>query len=262
MKLTLRVVLMVPAILLAACAHHPADDPADPLEPVNRVVFTVNEKADQYVLRPVAKGYATVVPEPVRNGVTNFFDNLNEPRTIVNDVLQGKLRQSFADSGRFLLNLTAGLAGFVDVASEVGLKQHKEDFGQTLGKWGVGEGWYLMLPLFGPSDNRDLVGLVVDQPLKPSFYVPGRFDVYRYSAQFVDVLNIRANLLSSDRLLKEQFDRYLFVRTAFLQRRQSLIYDGNPPLEDYALPDDSPAPAESTPGTGPAAPVAAPDKQP
>ena len=231
------------ALTLAGCAHRPADDPADPLEPVNRAVFSFNEKADKYALRPVAQAYAYVVPEPARNGVTNFFDNLDEPRNIVNDLLQLKFKQGAINLGRLLLNTTAGLGGLFDVASEVGLAPHEEGFGQTLGYWGVGEGWYLMLPLLGPSDNRDLVGFVADMPTQGSFYLPGRYDVYKYSSTGVHAVNTRANFLSSDRLLNEQFDKYLFVRTAFLQRRYSLIYDGNPPLDDYQIPaDDPPAP--------------------
>ncbi len=236
--------LAVLAFLLAGCAHHPADDPADPLEPVNRAFFTFNEKADQYALRPAAKAYAYVVPEPARNGVTNFFDNLNEPRNIVNALLQLKFKQTAINLGRLSLNTVVGLGGFIDVASEVGLAPHEEGFGQTLGYWGVGEGWYLMLPLVGPSDNRDIVGMIADTFTYPSYFLPGRYDVYVYSARAVSLLNTRANLLSTDRLLNEQFDRYLFVRTAFLQRRQNLIYDGNPPLDDYAVPQDEPAPAK------------------
>ena len=243
MKYALSGSLALAALLLTGCAHRPADDPADPLEPVNRAFFTFNEKADQYALKPLAKGYVYVVPEPARNSVTNFFDNLDEPRNIVNDLFQLKFKQTAINTGRFLLNTTAGIGGLFDVASEVGLAPHEEGFGQTLGYWGVGEGWYLMLPLLGPSDNRDLVGTVADMPTKGSFWLPGHFDVYKYSAQFLEIVNKRANFLSSDRLLAEQFDRYLFVRTAFLQRRQSLIYDGNPPLDDYAIPgDDEPTP--------------------
>jgi len=161
------------------------------------------------------------VPEPARNGVTNFFDNLDEPRNAVNDVLQLKFKQSAKNVGRFLLNTIAGLGGLFDVASEVGLEPHVEDFGQTLGYWGVGEGWYLVLPLIGPSDNRDFAGFLADMPTQFSFYLPGRYDVERYGAQFV---------------------HYVFIRTGYLQRRQSLVYDGHPPLEDFVVPDDEPAP--------------------
>jgi phospholipid-binding lipoprotein MlaA len=233
------------ALLLGGCAHHPADNPADPLEPVNRVVFTINDKADKYALKPVARAYKYVVPEPARTGVTNVFDNLDEPRNIVNDLFQLKFKQSAVNLGRLLLNTVAGLGGLFDVASEVGLAPHTEDFGQTLGYWGVGEGWYLMLPLLGPSDTRDFAGFIVDMPTQFTFYLPGGQDPLRYGSQFLNVVNFRAGLLGTDRILDEQFDRYLFIRTAYLQRRQSLVYDGNPPPEEFVVPDDDePAPAE------------------
>lgn len=250
MKLVWGSTVLAAMVLLSGCAHRPADDPADPLEPVNRVVFTFNDKADKYALRPVAKAYKYAVPEPARNGVTNFFDNLDEPRNAVNDVLQLKFKQSAKNVGRFLLNTIAGLGGLFDVASEVGLEPHVEDFGQTLGYWGVGEGWYLVLPFIGPSDNRDFTGFLADMPTQFSFYLPGRYDVERYGAQFVNIVNFRAGLIGTDRILDEQFDRYLFIRTAYLQRRQSLVYDGHPPLEDFVVPDDEPEPV-AAPATPP-----------
>src|SRR4051812_6316738 len=144
-KLLLRMGL-VPGLLLGltACAHSPSFDPQDPLEKVNRPIFAFNMKADKYVLRPVAKTYATVVPEPARRGVSNFFDNLFYPTTIVNDVLQAKFVQGGQDTLRFVLNSTIGLAGVLDVATGQGLARNDEDLGQTFGRWGVGPGWYLM----------------------------------------------------------------------------------------------------------------------
>lgn len=231
-------------VLLAGCAHRPADDPADPLEPVNRAVFTFNEKADKYLLRPIAVGYNYVVPDPVQHSISNFFDNLDEPRNFINDLLQLKFKQSAINLSRLVVNSTAGIAGFFDVADRIGLHPHQEDFGQTLGYWGVGEGWFLMLPFLGPSTNRDLVGYVGDMPTKPTFWLPGRYDVYKYSAQGVQLINYRASLLTADRILDQQFDKYLFIRTAYLQQRQNKIYDGNPPQEAFELPDDEPAPAK------------------
>lgn len=235
--------LTLAALLLAGCAHRPADDPADPLEPVNRVVFKFNETADKYAFRPLAQAYVKVTPAPARTGVNNFFDNINEPRNIINALLQGKFLQASKNFGRLALNTTAGLVGFIDVASEVGIDKHEEGFGQTLGYWGVGEGWYLMLPLLGPSTNRDLVGFVGDIPTRPQWYLGGSEDVYMFSAQFVDAVNTRANFLNADSILQQQFDRYLFVRTAYLQQRWSLIHDGNPPLEEFELPEDESATA-------------------
>ena len=220
------------AVLLASCAHHPADDPSDPLEPVNRAMWTFNSKADQYVLKPAAKGYVAVTPGWAREGVTNFFSNLVYPTTIVNDVLQAKFTQGAADTGRFVVNSI----------------------------WGIGEGWYLMIPFLGPSDNRDLLGRGVDMFTNPTYYLPGRYDLPHYLTTYVlDSVNIRANALPSDSLLDSQFDTYLFIRTAYLQHRQALVYDGNPPPEDLGLSDygdDSTA----TPSPAPVAPAQKPQK--
>jgi len=241
--------LLLAATALGGCAHHPPDEPSDPLEPMNRVIFKVNDKADQYVLHPVAKGYVAITPALVRRGISNFFSNLGEPRTIVNDLLQAKFLHGASDLGRFLLNSTAGLAGFIDVATPAGLEKHDEDFGQTLGYWGVGEGWFLMLPFLGPSDNRDLVGSGADIFTSPTYYLPGRYDLPNYLISYgLYFINLRANLLPSDSLMESQFDTYLFIRTAYLEHRQALVYDGNPPPEDLGdSADDSSAPAAAAP---------------
>jgi len=235
------------AVLLAGCAHRPADDPADPLEHVNRAVWKFDSKADDYVLKPVAKTYVAATPGWVREGLTNFFSNLKYPTTIVNDFLQAKFVQGVSDIGRFAVNSSYGIGGLVDVGTRVGLPKHTEDFGQTLGHWGMGEGWFLMLPLLGPSDNRDLVGSGVDIFTSPAYYLPGRYDLPNYLTNYVLYnINLRANLLPSDSLLESQFDTYLFIRTAYLEHRQALVYDGNPPPEDLGLDsggDDSSAPA-------------------
>ncbi len=254
--------LILAALALSACAHRPADDPADPLESANRAVYKFNSTADHYILRPAAKGYVAVVPEWAREGITNFFNNLFYPTTIVNDFLQGKLKQGTADTGRFVVNSIWGVGGLVDVGNRVGLERHDEDFGQTLGTWGVGEGWFLMIPFLGPSDNRDLIGKGVDTFTNPVHYLPGRYDLPQYLTTFV-LFNVdrRANLLSTDSLLEAQFDQYLFVRTAYLQHRQALVYDGNPPPEDLGLSsfdDDAsqaaqPAPAAAKPAAAPPA---------
>jgi phospholipid-binding lipoprotein MlaA len=238
LKSSCRLMALTTLLALSACAHSPADDPRDPLEPVNRAVYAFNDKAGQYVLKPVARGYVYITPSIVRRGVSNFFDNLFYPTTIINDLLQAKFVQGASDTGRLLLNTTAGIGGILDVATEIGLDKHNEDFGQTLGYWGVGEGWFLMLPLLGPSDNRDLIGKVGDAATNISFYLPGRDDVYVYSANGLNLINTYAGLLSTDDLVHEQFDPYLFVRTAYLQRRQSLIYDGNPPPEPLPTFDE------------------------
>lgn len=223
--------LMLVLPLLGACAHTPADDPSDPFEPVNRAVFSFNLKADKYVAKPVAKGYVKVVPQPVRVSITNFFNNLGYPTVIINDILQAKFVQGGRDTGRFLFNTTVGLGGLVDAASLIGLEMHDEDFGQTFGTWGVGPGWYLMLPLLGPSSNRDLTGRIADTGVSPLTYVEG--DEVTVSLTLLDIIDTRARLLGADSILDQQFDPYIFVRSAYLQRRQNLVYDGNPPKEVY-----------------------------
>ena len=234
----LRDCMIFGALLLASCAHRPVDDPADPLEPVNRAVFSFNTKADHYVLRPAAKGYVAVTPDWTRKGVSNFFDNLFYPKTIVNDLLQAKFTTGLSDTGRFLTNTIFGIGGVMDVGTRWGLPKHDEDFGQTLGYWGVGEGWFLMLPLLGPSDNRDLVGYAAGIPLNPVNYLPSDYDWLKLSLSAGNLVNQRANLLPTDSLVESQLDPYLAVRTAYLQRRQALVYDGNPPMENLQLGDD------------------------
>lgn len=224
-------ILCAAALTLAGCAHSPTYDPSDPLEPVNRGIYKFNDAADTYVLKPVAKGYVWATPTFVRKGVTNFFANLVYPITIVNQFLQGKPAEGFSDTGRFLVNTTLGLGGLFDPATPLGLKAHDEDFGQTFGVWGVGQGWYLMLPFLGPSTNRDLTGRLFAIPLNPTYYVNESEIVLGASA--LDVINTRAMLLNADRLVRNQFDPYVFIRDAYLQRRRSAVHDGNPPREDF-----------------------------
>jgi phospholipid-binding lipoprotein MlaA len=230
---TARAALAAAALLAAGCAHLPPDDPADPLEPVNRAVFAFNETADRYVLRPVAQGYDKVMPGFARTGVGNFFDNLFYPTVILNDLLQLKGQALAQDLCRFVLNTTFGLGGLIDVATPGGLPANDEDFGQTLGHWGVGEGWYLMLPLLGPSSNRDLIGRIADSATSPLFHLDE--DAVSLGLGALDAVDTRARLLPADRLLEQQLDRYVFIRTIYLQSRQSKVYDGNPPPEDYGF---------------------------
>jgi phospholipid-binding lipoprotein MlaA len=226
----MRLLLLGLIALLGACAHSPVDDPQDPLEPVNRVVYGLNEKLDQYFAQPAARGYTKAVPVPVRIGISNFFDNLTYPSVILNDLLQGKVSQAGRDTGRFLLNSTFGLAGFLDPATMVGLEKNDEDFGQTLGHWGVGQGWFIMLPGLGPATNRDLVGRAAGIYTHPLAYVDSDVGI---PAGAVDLLDSRARLLGTETVLAQQFDRYAFIRGIYLQRRQFLVYDGNPPKEDF-----------------------------
>jgi phospholipid-binding lipoprotein MlaA len=231
---------IVTAMILASCAHRPPDNPLDPLEPVNRAIWRFNTKADHYVLKPAAQGYVAVTTGWMREGVTNFFSNLFYPTTIANDLLQVKLLQGAADTSRFVINSIFGVGGLIDVGTRVGLQKHDEDFGQTLGYWGVGEGIFIMLPLLGPSDGRDLVGRGVDIFTTPTYYLPGRYDLPKYLVSYgLGTVNKRANLLPADSLMESQFDTYLFVRTAYLQHRESQIYDGTPPLQDLGIGDSN-----------------------
>jgi phospholipid-binding lipoprotein MlaA len=230
-------------LLLGGCAHRPPDEPLDPLEPVNRGIFKFNRVADRYVLRPVAKGYRNYTPNEFRVGVNNFLDNLFYPTVIVNDLLQGKFVQGGKDTARFVINTTVGIVGLMDVATPLGLPRNDEDLGQTFGKWGAGEGIYLMLPLLGPSNARDLVGGIGDSFTGPTpiadladAYTVTDYEVSDaadYGLTALGVLDLRARLLDADRMLDEQLDPYLFVRTAYLQRRQSLVFDGNPPKQKF-----------------------------
>jgi phospholipid-binding lipoprotein MlaA len=242
-------------MVLGGCAHSPPDDPRDPLENVNRKVFWFNQKADRYVLKPVAQGYHDVLPGAVRRSVNNFFSNLFYPKTIVNDFLQAKFLQFGSDIGRMVVNSTAGVGGLFDVATDIGLSKHDEDFGQTLGYWGVGTGWFLMLPILGPSDNRDLVGLVPDQYTSPLTWVNNTWISFGLNGLYA--VDKRASFLGSEGLMNSQFDPYIFLRTAYLQQRENLVFDGHPPAESLGgeSDDNTPvtplgAPSSSLPGGG------------
>ena len=248
MRVCKLVLVLVVALGAAGCAHRPPDDPLDPLEPVNRGVYKFNRVADRYVLRPVAKGYRNYTPAEFQTGVYNFIDNLFYPTTIVHGFLQGKFEQGTRDIGRFVVNTTLGIVGIMDVATRLGLERHDEDLGQTLGKYGVGEGIYLMLPFLGPSNGRDLIGRVGDSFTGPTpiadmadaytvtdYNAP---DAVSYTLTAVDAIDTRARLLGADRMLDEQLDPYVFLRTTYLQRRQSLVYDGNPPKQKFDFDDD------------------------
>ncbi|MFQ5759974.1 MAG: VacJ family lipoprotein [Acidiferrobacterales bacterium] len=254
-RITAHFLMVLCALVLAGCAstkgdrHKPAasaqtegqpseseSNERDPLEKVNRVMFKFNVKVDRYVAKPIAKGYRRVIPKPVRKGISNFFSNLREPIVILNDLLQGKVKQAGSDLGRFLMNSTVGFYGLLDVAGKAGLKKHDEDFGQTLGKWGVKEGPYLVLPFFGPSGVRDGFGLAVDIQVDPVLQKDDSSTRSKLVAtRFV---NTRANLLDTTDILEQAGgdDPYLFVREFYRQRRRNLIYDGSPPEEDELDP--------------------------
>jgi phospholipid-binding lipoprotein MlaA len=222
---------------LAGCATS-GGNPADPLEPLNRVVFGFNDAADKAVIKPVARAYRAVLPGIVRTGVSNFFSNLEDVWISVNNVLQGKFREGFDDFTRVLFNSTFGVAGIFDFASDVGLQKHNEDFGQTLGWWGVGSGAYLVLPLLGPSTIRDGFGLLLDSQADLVFRI-GDVPVHN-SLYATRAIGKRANLLDASSVIEQAaLDKYAFIRDAWLQRRLDLVYDGDPPREPEE-PDDEP----------------------
>ena len=224
--------------VLGGCATTGSGDPRDPLEPMNRAIYTFNDGVDTMLVKPAAEVYQGVVPGLVRTGVSNVFSNLNDVIVALNNLLQGKLGAALSDVGRVLLNTTAGLLGIFDVATPAGLEKHDEDFGQTLGWWGFGDGPYIVLPLLGSSNLRDTVGRVGDYKADPVTYIDPSRD--RNIVQALRIINRRAELLSASRILAvAALDEYEFVRDAYLQRRRNLIYDGNPPreqLDNSSLP--------------------------
>lgn len=217
-------------VVLSGCATVPGPrNPSDPWESYNRTMYKVNDRLDRAVLKPVAQGYRKVVPELLRVGVNNFFSNLGDVAVAVNDVFQGKFRQAASDGGRVLVNSTIGLFGVIDVGTQIGLRKHNEDFGQTLGYWGVTPGPYLIVPLLGPSTVRDSLGGLVDAPLTYWPYI--NVMRVRNITYMVDSVKARANVLDTEKVLDEAaaLDPYAFTRDSFLQRRNSLVYDGNVP---------------------------------
>jgi phospholipid-binding lipoprotein MlaA len=214
--------------LLGGCAT--SGNPKDPIEGFNRAIYAFNEGLDTVLIKPVAQGYDAVLPTPVRTGVTNFFGNIADFFIGVNNLLQGKPDQAASDLGRVLLNSTVGILGIFDIATDAGLEKHEEDFGQTFGRWGIGDGAYIVIPVFGPRTVRDTVGLVLDvaaDPVAGIDYVPTR-----NSALALRLIDTRADLLPADKVIEEAaLDKYAYVRDGYLQRRRSLVHDGNAPRE-------------------------------
>jgi phospholipid-binding lipoprotein MlaA len=225
--------------LLQGCASGPNANPADPLEPLNRTIFSFNEGVDQAILKPVATVYRDVTPAPVRTGVTNFFGNLSDVWSTVNNLLQGKPTEAMNSFFRVTTNTLWGLGGIFDVASDLNITKHSEDFGQTLGYWGFDAGPYLVLPLLGPSSVRDGVGTLVDYQgdlVSRTDNVPAR-----NSLTVLRVVNVRANLLGAGEVVDQAaLDKYSFTRDIYLQRRASLIGRDTPQKEErFDLPEGS-----------------------
>ncbi len=228
-------------LLLAGCASGPGASPRDPLETMNRGVYQFNEAVDGMFLKPVATAYNTATPRPVRTGVTNFFNNLGDVWSFANNVLQAKPKEALDTFFRVSLNTVLGLGGVLDIASEMGIEQHREDFGQTLGRWGVPTGPYLVLPILGPSTIRDTASLRADTLGSPVYNVDHVRT--RNSLLLLDAVDTRASLLRAGRVLDEAaLDKYSFSRDVYLQKRRNDVYDGMPPEEETpAEPEMPPA---------------------
>jgi phospholipid-binding lipoprotein MlaA len=232
MKSVVRTGVLAVSLALAGCA---TANPKDPFEKFNRAMFTFNDTVDQAALKPAAEAYRTL-PSFVQTGVGNFFGNLGDAWTAANNLLQGKMADGMSDVMRFTFNSTFGLFGVLDIASEAGLPKHKEDFGQTLGKWGVAAGPYIVLPLLGPSTVRDTLATPVDIAGDPWDYArPINARNFGYVARVVDQ---RAAVLDATNLIEEAaLDRYAFVRDAYVQRRESTVRDGQSPDTSYEEDD-------------------------
>ena len=248
LRRVLRIAALTAPLLLGACATTMPPDvgrnPADPWERYNRNMFAFNDALDRAVLKPVAQGYETVIPQPVRTCVSNFFANIEDVPIALNNLLQGKPIDTISDLSRVLLNTTLGIGGCFDIASKMSIPKHEEDFGQTLGRWGSDSGPYFVIPLFGPSTVRDAVGRVVDGYTNPITYLQEPRD--RNSLWLGDIIDFRASLLPAERSIEGVgLDRYTFIRDVYLQRRRNQVSDGKAAPEDdkppsYEDPDDEP----------------------
>jgi len=226
--------LLAAGLLASGGAAVAQDNPHDPMEGFNRAMFAVNEGLDKVAIKPVAQAYEFVTPLPVRAGVGDFFSNIADIRNTLNNSLQGKFADAASDLGRLLINSTVGIFGLFDVASELGLEKHDEDFGQTLAVWGWDDSSFLFWPVVGPRTVRDTGGLVVDIYSDPTWYTLNKSVAARNSLVALPFVDVRASLLPADKVVEEAaLDKYAYIRDAYLQRRQNQIFDGRPPrLED------------------------------
>ncbi len=260
--LAARIYLLFASLVLGGCASN--YNPKDPLEPLNRGIYKFNDTVDKAIAKPVAKAYKAVIPDPAKDMVRNFFSNLDDVVVMANNLLQLKFAQAASDSSRIVFNSTFGIFGLFNFASH--LEKHNEDFGQTLGYWGMGSGPYIVLPFFGPSTVRDSAGLYADSQLGmiPRIdHIPTRNQAY-----LTEVISHRAGLLDQESVLNEAaaIDRYAFIRDAYLQRRLNLVHDGDPPREKFHDDegDDKLSDNDSAQGAQPEsdiAPVTTPVKQ-
>ena len=242
--------LLLCAAALAAGQAVAADKNKDPFEHVNRATYAFNDALDRMIARPAAKAYQKVVPTFARRAVSNFLENLDYPKVIVNDALQGKFKDAGSDTARLAVNTVVGVGGLFDPATKWGLISHENGFGQTLGHWGVPPGPFIEIPLLGPSDMRDAPSkLLVDHYMSPETYASTA--KLQYGIVGLGLLDRRVELLSTDAAVRQAFDPYAFIRDAYLARRYYLVHDGVLPEESYDEPLEAP---------GDAPPAAAPDK--
>ena len=251
-RLTIILIVLLP--VLSGCATTSEfPDPRDPWEGFNRGMFTFNDDFDAAFAKPIARGYKAITPAPIDQGITNFFLNLADFNSAVNNLLQFKLERSANDFGRLAVNSTVGILGFIDVASNMNLPRHGEDFGQTLGVWGVEPGPYLVLPFLGPSSARDAVGLIPDWYIAPIRWIPVN-DAVTWGMLALWFVDRRADLLGASKVLQmAALDPYEFIRDAYLQKRLYEVYNGNPPLDSEPFDEfdemDEPEEEPGVPGT-------------
>ena len=223
--------IMMLVLLLSSCSTT-GSSKNDPLEPMNRAIFQFNEVVDDNIFEPVAKTYKYITPDPVETGVSNFFSNIGEVSTIANDVFQFKFKQAGYDFLRFSINTTIGVLGIFDVATSVGLKKNNEDFGQTLGYWGIPQGPYLVLPFFGASTFRDAPGLYADMQISPINQLDNEEEL---TLNALNAISTRARLLRATKILDTAAkDKYIFIRESYLQKRESMVNDGDSE-EDFEI---------------------------
>jgi phospholipid-binding lipoprotein MlaA len=234
--------LALASLVLHGCASLPEGrrDPRDPFERFNRSVYQFNDALDRGIARPLARGYTKITPDPVETGVSNFFENLTYPTTIVNDVLQLKPTEFVQATARLVVNTTLGIGGLFDPATQLGIPSGDEDLGQTLGRWGVPPGPYIMVPIFGPYSARDVVADLADQYTNPRVYIDDPW--LRYGLWGLEQIEQRASLLGTDEVLQRAFDPYAFIRNAYFERRKFQVSDGTAPPEELEIfEDETPA---------------------
>lgn len=229
---------MLSALTFSACSSVPPEQRAesDPLESMNRGLYSANTAIDNVSTKPLAKAYRKVIPAPARQGISNFFQNLLAPRSVINNLLQGKPKDSLTELSRFIVNSTIGVGGIFDIATASGLPERREDFGQTAAVWGVPDGPYVMLPLLGPKTLRDALLTPADIFANPMQHYENTS--VRDKLQVIRIIDIRYRLFPAEKLLEDSKDPYLTTRESYLQNREFEVFDGNPPEEDDEFFDE------------------------